>query len=77
MSIIHVNGATFIIWSLTSHSSRHINIEKGTTHCTADLQKPKFTKFYQIHQLCSEPYNSECGKGLRDVKRDGAGIERF
>ena len=33
-----------MIWSLTYHNSRHIDIEIDTTRFTTDLQKPKFTK---------------------------------
>ena len=63
-----------MIRPLTYHNSRHINIEKDTTPCTADLQKPKFTNFYQMDQLWWELYSRECGEGLTDVKSDGADI---
>jgi len=51
MNIRFVNGAVFMIWSLTYHNSRHITIEKYTTPCTTDLHKPKFTKHHQMNQL--------------------------
>jgi len=31
MSIRSVNGAVFMIWSLTYYNPRHMNIEKDTT----------------------------------------------
>jgi len=65
-----------MIWSLTYYSSRHINIEKDTTHCTTGLQKPTFKHFYQTDQLQWELNNRECGKCLTDVKSDGADIEK-
>jgi hypothetical protein len=52
MIIRYTNVAIFMIWSLTYHSSRHINIEKDTTRCTTDLRKPKSTNFYHMDQLC-------------------------
>jgi hypothetical protein len=67
--------AVFMIWSLTFHNSRHIDIEKDTP-CTMYLQKPKFTNIYQMDQLWWELYNRECGKGLTDVKSEGADIEK-
>jgi len=76
MSIRYVNVAVFIIWSLTFHNSRHINIQKVTTPCTADLQKPTFTNIYQMDQLWWELYNRECGEGLTDVKSEGVDIEK-
>ena len=42
-----------------------------------DLQKPKFTHFYQLDQLWWEMYNRECGQGLTDVKSEGADIEKI
>jgi len=63
-----------MIWSLTNHNSRHINIEKDTTHSIKYLQKPKFTNFYQMNQLWWELHNRESGGRLTDVKSDGAGI---
>jgi len=45
MRIRYVNVAVFIILSLTSYNSGHINIEKDTAPCTADLQERKFFKF--------------------------------
>ena len=77
MCIRYVNGAVFMIWSLTCYNSRHNNIQKDTTPCTTDLQKPKFTKFYQIDQLWWELYNGECGECLTDVKSDGSYIRSF
>ena len=74
MSIRYVNVAVFMIWSLTYHNSRHINIEKDTTPCTTDLQIHKFTNIYQMDQLWWELYNRECGESLRDVKSEGVDI---
>ena len=68
MSIRYVNVAVFMIWSLTLHNSRLINIVQDTTPCTTDLQKPKFTKFYQTDQLLWELYNRECGEGLTECE---------
>jgi len=34
-------------WPLTYHNTRRINIEKGNTSCTADLQKHNFTNIYK------------------------------
>jgi hypothetical protein len=65
-----------MIWSLTFHNWRHINIEKDTAPCTADWQKHKFTNLYQIDQLWWELYNREFGEGLTDVKSEGADIEK-
>ena len=76
MSIRYVNEAVLMIWSLTYHNSRRINIEKDTKHCTTRLQKTKFTNFYQINQLWWELNNRECGEGLTDLKSDGADIEK-
>ena len=61
-----------MIWSLTFHNSRHINIEKDTTCCTADLQK----SICQMDQLCWEMCNRECGEGLMDVESECADIEK-
>ena len=77
MCIRYINAAVFMIWSLTYHNSRHIDIEIDTTRVTTDLQKSKFTKFYQIDQLQRELNNRECGEGLMDVQRKGAGIEKI
>jgi len=76
MSIRYVNAAVFMIWSLTCHNSRHINIEKDTTPCTTDLQKTKFTNFYHFDQLWWELNKRECGECLTDVKSDGGDIEK-
>ena len=65
-----------MIWSLTFHNSRHINIEKDTTPCKTYLQEPKFTNFYQMDQLWWELYNRECGEGLTDVNSAGADNEK-
>jgi len=46
-----------MVWSLTYHNSRHINIEKATAPCTADWQKHKFTNFYQMEKLWWELYS--------------------
>ena len=51
-------------------------MEKDTAACTADLQKFKFTNFYQMNQMFWELYSRECGEGLTDVKSDGAEIEK-
>jgi hypothetical protein len=75
-SIRYINVVLFIIWSLTYHNSRHINIEKDTAPCTAELQKPKFTNLYQMDQLWWELHNRECGESLTDVKSDGTNIEK-
>jgi len=45
MSIRYINVAVFMIWSLTFHNLRHINIEKATAPSTGGLQKPKFIIF--------------------------------
>ena len=63
-------------WLLIFHNSRHINIEKDTTGCTAEIQKRKFTNFYQMDQLWWEMCNRECGEGLMDVQSEGADIEK-
>jgi len=76
MAYEYVNAAVFMIWSLTCHNSGHINNEKDTTHCTTDLQEPKFKNFYQMNQLWWELNNRECGEVLTDVKSDGADIEK-
>jgi hypothetical protein len=65
-----------MIWSLTYHNSRHINIEKDTAHCATDLQEHKFTNFYRMDQLWWELYNKECGVGLTDVRSEGADIQK-
>jgi len=64
-----------MIWSLTYHNSRHIDIEIDTTRVTTDLQEPKFTKVYQMDQLWWELYNRESVVGLKDVKSNGTDIE--
>jgi len=66
-----------MIWSLTYHNSRHIDIEKNTTPCTTDLQILKSTNIYQIDQLWWELYSRECGEGLTDVKSEGADVEKI
>jgi len=75
MSFRYVNVVVFIIWSLTFHNSRHINIEKDTP-CTMDLQKPKFTNIYQMDELWWELCSRESGEGLTDVKSEGADIKK-
>jgi hypothetical protein len=65
-----------MIWSLTFHILRHINIEKYTTGFTTDLQIYKFTNIYEKDKLFWELYNRECGEGLTDVKNEVADIER-
>jgi len=72
----YINAAVFMIWSLTYHISRHIDIEIDTIRFTTDLQKPKFTKFYQMDQLWWEMYNGESVVGLTDVKSNGTDIEK-
>ena len=41
-----------------------------------DLQIHKSTNIYQMYQLWWELYSRECGEGLRDVKSEGADIEK-
>ena len=66
----------FLLFVIIYHNSRHINIAKFTTKCTADLQKHKFTNFYQTELLWWELNNMECDECLTDMKREGADIER-
>ena len=65
-----------MICSLIFLNSRYIKIEKDTTQCTMGLQKNKFTDLYPMDQRGWELYNSKCGEGLTDVKREGADIEK-
>ena len=67
---VYINAAVFMIWYLT-YNSKHITIEKCTTHCTMDLQKNKFTNLYRMDQLWWEMYKKECGEFLTDVKSEG------
>ena len=76
MNIGYIKAAVLMIWSLTFHNSRHINIKKDTTHCTTDLQKTKFTNLYQMDRLWCELCNRESDEFLTDVKSDGADIEK-
>jgi len=76
MCIRYINADVFMIWSLTYHNSRHIDIEIDTTRFTTDLQKAKFTKFYQMNQLWWELNNRESVVGLTDVKSNGTDIEK-
>jgi len=76
MCIRYINAAVYMIWSLAYHNSRHIDIEIDTTGVTTDLQKHKFTKFYQMDQLWWKMYNRESVVGLTDVKSNGTDIEK-
>jgi len=55
MSSRYINAAINMIWSLTCHNSRHINIEKFTTTCKTVLQKINsqiFTKWTNCVENC-------------------------
>jgi len=76
MSIRYIYAAVFMICSLAYHNSRHIDIEKDTTRFTANLETPKFTKFYQMDQLWWKLYNRESVVCLTDVKSNDTDIEK-
>ena len=76
MSIRYINVAVFVIWSVTCHNSRYINIENETSPFTAGWQKNKFTSVYQTEQFWWELYNRECGENLTDMKSESTDIEK-